>query len=134
EATAVGRIRLREESVKRILKGEIEKGDPLSAARLAVVLAVKQTSMFIPLCHPLPVTAVEVYEEVGKDFVELKVKVKASAKTGVEMEALTGVCSGLLTVWDMTKQYEKDQYGQYPTTRIEGIRVVEKIKETLQNE
>ncbi len=129
EATATGRIFLKVSTVKRIQQGRIEKGDPLAVARIAAVMAAKQTSAVIPLCHPLPITAVEACEEVGEDFVEFQVKVKASARTGVEMEALTGVVGALLTVWDMTKQYEKDEGGQYPTTRIEGVKVVEKVKE-----
>jgi cyclic pyranopterin phosphate synthase len=129
EATATGRILLKKNTIKRIRHGKIEKGDPLATARIAAVLAAKQTSGLIPLCHPLPITAVEVDEEVGEDFVAFQVKVKATARTGVEMEALTAVSLALLTVWDMTKQYEKNEEGQYPTTRIESIQVVEKIKE-----
>ena len=128
EATAIGRILLKKETIKRIRCGGIEKGDPLTTARIAAVLAAKQTSGLIPLCHPLPITSVAVDEEVGEDFVTFKARVKATARTGVEMEALTAVSLALLTVWDMTKQYEKDEEGQYPTTRIESIQVLEKVK------
>jgi cyclic pyranopterin phosphate synthase len=129
EAAATGQIILRRETVQKILKQEIEKGDPLATARVAAVLAAKATSSIIPLCHPIPITAVEVHEELMEDRVAVTVKVKATAKTGVEMEALTAVSAALLTIWDMSKQYEKDERGQYPVTRIEGINVLRKIKE-----
>jgi len=128
EATAIGRIHLKKNTVERIRQGRIEKGDPLATSRIAAVLAAKKTSELIPLCHPLPITSVEVDEEVGEDFVMFKARVKATSRTGVEMEALTAVSLALLTVWDMTKQYEKDEEGQYPTTRIESIKVLEKVK------
>ncbi len=134
QATATGRILLKEETVKRIRSGEIEKGDPISTARVAAVLAAKATSTIIPLCHPLPITSVQVEEHLGRTDVVVTVTVKATAKTGVEMEALTAASAALLTLWDMTKQYEKDEAGQYPTTRIEGIRVVEKTKEAREVE
>ena len=128
EATAMGRIHLKKDTIKRIRQGKIEKGDPLTTARVAAILAAKKTSGLIPLCHPLPITAVEVEEEVGEDYVTFRARVKATAKTGVEMEALTAVSLALLTVWDMTKQYEKNEEGQYPTTQIESIQVLEKMK------
>jgi len=134
QATATGRILLKEETVERIKSGEVEKGDPLATARVAAVLAAKATSNIVPLCHPLPLTSVQVEEQLGKTDVTVTVTVKAVAKTGVEMEALTAVSAALLTVWDMTKQYEKDEAGQYPTTRIKGIRVVEKTKEDVEVE
>jgi len=134
QATATGRILLKEETIERIKSGEVEKGDPVSTARVAAVLAAKATSNIIPLCHPLPLTSVQVEEQLGKTDVTVTVTVKATAKTGVEMEALTAVSTALLTIWDMTKQYEKDEAGQYPTTRIDGIRVVEKTKEDVEVE
>jgi len=129
EATATGRILLKKDTIKRIQQGRIEKGDPLATARIAAILAAKGTSGLIPLCHPIPITAVEVGEEVGEGSIEFRVKVKATSRTGVEMEALTGISLALLTVWDMTKQYEKNEEGQYPTTRIENIQVLQKVKE-----
>jgi len=134
QATATGRILLKEETVKRIRSDEIEKGDPISTAKIAAVLAAKATSNIIPLCHHLPLTSVQVEERLGRKDVTVTVTVKATAKTGVEMEALTAVSTALLTIWDMAKQYEKDEAGQYPTTRIEGIRVVEKTKEDVEVE
>jgi len=134
QATATGRILLKEETIKLIKRGEVEKGDPIATARVAAILAAKATSNIVPLCHPLPLTNVHMDEELGKTEVIVTVTVKATAKTGVEMEALTAVSAALLTVWDMTKQYEKDEAGQYPTTRIEDVRVVEKTKESIEVE
>jgi cyclic pyranopterin phosphate synthase len=130
EATAKGTIKLKLETVKLIKEGKIAKGDPLYTAKIAGVLAAKKTSILIPLCHPLPLTNVEVEAKVlDKTTVEVSATVKAQAKTGVEMEALAAVSVALLTVWDMTKQYEKDANGQYPSTAIENIHVVKKFKQ-----
>ena len=130
EATAKGTIKLKPETIKLIQEGKIAKGDPLYTAKIAGVLAAKKTSALVPLCHPLPLTSVEVEAKVlDKATVEVSATVKAQAKTGVEMEALVAVSVGLLTVWDMTKQYEKDANGQYPSTAIENIHVVKKFKQ-----
>lgn len=129
EATAKGTIRLKPETVKLIREGKIAKGDPLYTAKIAGILAAKKTSSLIPLCHPLPLASVKVEATVlGESTVEVSATVKTKAQTGVEMEALAAVSVGLLTVWDMTKQYEKDAAGQYPSTAIEGIHVVRKLK------
>ena len=128
EAEACGKIVLKRETIETIRKGLIEKGDPLEVARVAATLAVKNTPQIIPYCHPIPIESVKVLFDVKDNFVNVCVKVKTSAKTGVEMEALTGVAVALLTIWDMVKYLEKDERGQYPTTRIETIRVTEKIK------
>lgn len=130
EATATGTIRLKPETVNLIREGKIAKGDPLYTAKIAGVLAAKKTSALIPLCHPLPLTSVKVEAEiVEKTAVEVTATVKTKAQTGVEMEALVAASLGLLTIWDMTKQYEKDAAGQYPTTAIENIHVVRKLKQ-----
>lgn len=130
EATAKGQIRLKPETVNLIQEGKIAKGNPLYTAKIAGVLAAKKTSELVPLCHPLPLTNVDVDAIIlDKICVEVSATVKAKAKTGVEMEALTAVSMGLLTVWDMVKQYEKDAAGQYPTTAIENIHVVRKLKQ-----
>ena len=130
EATAKGQIRLKPETVNLIREGKVAKGDPLYTAKIAGVLAAKKTSELVPLCHPLPLTNVEVEAKISdKTCVEVSATVKAKAKTGVEMEALTAVSVGLLTVWDMVKQYEKDAAGQYPTTAIENVHVVRKLKQ-----
>jgi len=130
EATAAGTIRLKPETVNLICEGKIAKGDPLGTAKIAGILAAKKTSELVPLCHPLPLTSVEVEARIaGKSTVEIVATVKAKAQTGVEMEALAAVSAALLTVWDMVKQYEKDAGGQYPTTTIENIHVVKKVKQ-----
>ncbi len=129
EATATGTIRLKTETVKLIKEGKIAKGDPIHTAKIAGILAAKRTSTIIPLCHPLPLTNVEVdvtFED--NKTLRVTVKVKTKASTGVEMEALTAASTSLLTIWDMTKQYEKDAEGQYPATVIDNVRVVKKIK------
>lgn len=130
EAAAKGQIRLKLETVNLIREGKVAKGDPLYTAKIAGVLAAKKTSELVPLCHPLPLTNVEVEAKIlDTTIVEVSATVKAKAKTGVEMEALTAVSVGLLTVWDMVKQYEKDAAGQYPTTAIENVHVVRKLKQ-----
>ena len=130
EATAKGQIRLKPETINLIQEGKVAKGNPLYTAKIAGVLAAKKTSELVPLCHPLPLTNVEVEAKISdKTCVEVSATVKAKAKTGVEMEALTAVSVGLLTVWDMVKQYEKDAAGQYPTTAIENLHVVRKLKQ-----
>jgi len=129
EATATGKIRLKPETVNLIKEEKIAKGNPLYTAKIAGVLAAKKTSELIPLCHPLPLTSVKVEAEiVEKTAVEVTATVKTKAQTGVEMEALAAASAGLLTVWDMVKQYEKDASGQYPNTAIENIHVVKKMK------
>lgn len=130
EATAAGKIKLKPETVALIEAGKIAKGDPLYTAKVAGILAAKKCSELVPLCHPLPLTKVEVEAKVvDKQTVEVTAFVKTKAQTGVEMEALTAVSVALLTVWDMTKQYEKDSAGQYPSTTIENIYVVKKFKQ-----
>ncbi len=80
------------------------------------------------MCHSIPISAIEVDFKEGDGFIETTVRVKSTGKTGVEMEALVGVSLALLTIWDMVKSAEKDTAGQYPVTRIEHIRVIEKRK------
>jgi cyclic pyranopterin phosphate synthase len=131
EAAAAGIIRLKPETVRLMKKGLIMKGDPLYTSKIAAILAAKKTSSLIPFCHPLPITKVEVEAEViGESNVQVTSTVRTKAQTGVEMEALTATAIGLLTIWDMVKQYEKDAEGQYPATAIENIHVVKKVKES----
>ena len=130
EAKAKGIIKLKTETIQRIREGKIEKGDPFEVAKVAGILAAKNTSSSIPLCHPLPLTSVEVQLRIIDDTkVEAEITVKTRAQTGVEMEALAATATSLLTIWDITKQYEKDLNGQYPSTAIQNIHVVNKIKE-----
>lgn len=135
EAKAIGTIRLRDETIRLIKDGKIAKGDPFYTAKIAGILAAKKTSALIPLCHPLPLTSVEVDVEIlDESRVQVTSTVKTKAQTGVEMEALVAAATGLLTIWDMVKQYEKDAEGQYPATAIENIRVVKKVKEGAEGE
>ena len=127
-AIVKGRIRLRRETIEKIRRGEIEKGDVITVAKIAGILAAKKTPEIIPLCHPIPLTNIRIDIDLLDDCAEVTVAVKTVAKTGVEMEALTAATISLLTIWDMVKKYEKDEKGQYPYTRIEYIRVVEKVK------
>ena len=128
EAVAAGKIYLRPETLAAIREGKVVKGNVLSTARVAAMMAVKNTSNLIPMCHPLPISSITVDFSEGDGFIESTVVVKMTGKTGVEMEALTGVSVALLTVWDMVKSAEKDADGQYPVTSITDIRVVEKKK------
>jgi len=128
-AVAEGKIALRPETLRRVREGRVKKGDPLLIAQLAGILAAKKTPELVPLCHPIPITKVDVELQVQEDGILARARVEAVAKTGVEMEALTAVSAALLAVWDVVKQYEKDEAGQYPHTRITDIRVVSKLKE-----
>jgi cyclic pyranopterin phosphate synthase len=128
EAIAAGKIYLRPETLTAIREGTVVKGNVLATARVAATMAVKNTSNLIPMCHPIPISSVSVDFAEGDGFIESTVVVKMTGKTGVEMEALTGVSIALLTVWDMVKSAEKDADGQYPVTRITDVRVVEKKK------
>jgi cyclic pyranopterin phosphate synthase len=131
EASAKGIIKLKSNTIKLVEEGKIEKGNPFDVAKIAGILAAKKTSSLIPLCHPLPLTNIDVNIGIVDDStVEANATVKTRAQTGVEMEALVAVSAALLTIWDMTKQYEKDKAGQYPSTAIQSIRVVRKIKQS----
>ena len=129
-AVAEGKIKLRKDTVERIRCGEVRKGDVFTVSKIAAIQACKRTPEILPLCHPLPLTHVDIAFELEEDGVRVRVAVKAYAKTGVEMEALTAVSVALLCIWDMVKEYEKDVKGQYPTTVIESIKVIKKIKLT----
>ncbi|UCE97061.1 MAG: cyclic pyranopterin monophosphate synthase MoaC [Candidatus Bathyarchaeota archaeon] len=129
EAKAKGTIKLKVETINKVKDGKIEKGDVFSLAKVAGILAAKKTSELVPLCHPLPLSTVDVkVRVVDESHLAVEATVKAIAKTGVEMEALVAVSAALLTVWDMTKQYEKDEKGQYPATTIGDIQILRKVK------
>ena len=130
-AVARGEIRLRESTVAAVRDDEIGKGDVLATARVGAVQAVKHTWETIPMCHQIPITNVDTEFDVGDDRVTLTVAVETTGKTGCEMEALEGVTTGLNVVWDMVKAAEKDEDGEYPGTRIEGVEVVSKEKRPL---
>jgi cyclic pyranopterin monophosphate synthase len=127
-ARAAGDIILSEETVEKIRTGNVEKGNVFATARVAAILAIKKTPEIIPMCHQIPITAIDVDFEIGKGMISVEVKVRTVGKTGLEMEALTGVSAALLTIWDMVKSAEKDESGNYPNTSIQNIRVLEKIK------
>lgn len=129
ETEAEGRIYLKKDTIKAIKEGRVKKGDPLAAAEISCILAVKKTPELIPLCHPIPLTSIDVNFDLEESSLRVWCRVTADYKTGVEMEALTGVTVGLLTVWDMVKYLEKDERGQYPSTSISEVRVIEKRKE-----
>lgn len=120
-AVARGEVRMRPETLALLRRGALPKGDVLAAAQLAGIMAAKRTSELIPLCHPLPLTQVDVQLalEDTPPHVEITARVQATAQTGVEMEALTAVCVAALTVYDMTKSAE-------PTMQIANVRLVEK--------
>ena len=126
-AIASGIIKLKAETIERIRRNDVEKGDLLTIARVAAINGVKKVPELIPFCHPIPINNVELEFEFGTEILKLSCIVKSIAKTGVEMEALTGVCTALLNVWDVVKKYEKDDFGQYPSTQIMDIKVEQKI-------
>lgn len=128
KAKAKGIVHLKESTIQKIDNKEIKKGDPIQVAEISAIQAVKKTPENIPHCHPIPIEGVDVNFDVEDDDIFVSCEVKAIYKTGVEMEALSGVNAALLTIWDMVKYLEKDKDGQYPRTKISDIRVVEKIK------
>jgi len=133
-AEAEGRIWLQPKTIEKIRRGSIEKGDVFSAANIAGILAAKKTPELIPLCHLIPLSKVDISFDVDEKYVTAKCTVIGECKTGVEMEALVGVSTALLTIWDMVKSLEKDEKGQYPHTKISEIRVLKKVKEKLLDE
>ncbi len=121
-AVAAGRIDLAPDTVARIRANEMKKGDVLTVAQIAGIQAAKRCVDLIPLCHPLPLTSVDVYLELDERGVAVSGTAACSGRTGVEMEALTGVSVALLTVYDMCKAVDKGMV-------IRDIRLVEKTKE-----
>jgi len=106
-AVASARVLMSAETVQAIRENQTPKGDPLETARLAGVMAAKRTAELIPLCHPLPLTHVDVRAELQETGVYLEAEVSTNAQTGVEMEALTAVSLAALTVYDMCKALDK---------------------------
>jgi cyclic pyranopterin phosphate synthase len=103
EAIARGSIRMSAEARRQIRRGAVKKGDPLQTARLAGILAAKQTSSLIPLCHPLPLSSVGVELVPTARGYDIEARVRTTAQTGAEMEALTAVALAALTIYDMVK-------------------------------
>jgi cyclic pyranopterin monophosphate synthase len=120
-ATAEGRVVMRKSTLDLVLKGDAKKGDVMGAARIAGIMAAKRTHELIPLCHPLPLSRVEVDIVPDEALPGLVVRATAgvTGNTGVEMEALTAVSVACLTVYDMAKAIERGM-------RIEGVRLLEK--------
>jgi cyclic pyranopterin phosphate synthase len=119
EAVARGTITMSREALRQIRRGAVKKGDPLQTARLAGILAAKQTSSLIPLCHPLPISSVDVELTPKARGYEIEARVRTTGQTGVEMEALTAVAVAALTIYDMVKAVDK-------TMVIGAIRVMSK--------
>ena len=119
EAVARGSITVAADALLLIREGRIAKGDPLQAARLAGIMAAKRTADLIPLCHPLPLSHVEVDLRERPDGYDIEAVARTTARTGVEMEALTAVAAAALTVYDMVKAVDK-------TMVIGEIRLVRK--------
>jgi cyclic pyranopterin phosphate synthase len=120
-AVAEGKVVMRPETLDLVLSGDAKKGDVLGTARIAGIQAAKKTHELIPLCHPLPITKVEIAIESDKNLPGLVVRaiVKVTGQTGVEMEALTAVSVACLTIYDMVKAAERGM-------RIENVRLLEK--------
>jgi cyclic pyranopterin monophosphate synthase len=119
EAVARGRITMSRAALRQIRAGAIKKGDPLQTARLAGIMAAKQTSALIPLCHPLDLSYIDVTLTPVRDGYAIEARVRTSGRTGVEMEALTAVAVAALTIYDMVKAVDKAMV-------IGDIRLVEK--------
>jgi len=127
-AIATGKIKLQKKTIAMIQNEKIKKGNVLTTAQIAAIQSIKNTASIIPLCHPLNLTGIEVDFEVKSTEIICIVSVNSFGQTGVEMEAITGVSIGLLTIWDMVKAVEKDSNGQYPDTTITDICVIKKEK------
>jgi cyclic pyranopterin monophosphate synthase len=119
-AVASASVRMAPETVSRLR--ELPKGDALVTAQLAGVMAAKRTAELIPLCHPLPLSNIDLAVDVREESVEIQATVETTAQTGVEMEALVAVSVAALTVYDMAKAIDKEMV-------IEGVRLLEKTKE-----
>jgi cyclic pyranopterin phosphate synthase len=120
-AVAAGSIRMQPATLKLVLSGTAKKGDVLGVARIAAIMAAKKTAELIPLCHPVPLTsvAVEFTPDENASRIECRARVECTARTGVEMEALTAVQVGLLTIYDMCKAADRGMV-------MENVRVLEK--------
>jgi cyclic pyranopterin phosphate synthase len=122
KAVAEGAVRMTPATADRLRAGDMKKGDALAAAKIAGIMAAKRTGGLIPLCHPLPIDEVAVDLEIAEGTVSIRASVTCTARTGVEMEALTAVSVAALTLYDMCKAVDKAMV-------IEGIRLVSKKRE-----
>lgn len=132
ESIAEGYIRLKKSTIDLMKSGNIAKGDPIVIAKVGGILGAKSVPVLLPLCHQLLLDHVGIDVEIDENNSSIKVtsRVVSRGRTGVEMEALMAVVNSLLSIWDMVKQYEKDEKGEYPIMEIYGVRVVKKTKET----
>ena len=130
-AVVEGALALSPRSREAIRAGRVEKGDPLIAAEIAGLMAMRRTPDLIPHCHSIPLTGSRVVVDLRRSGVHVEAEAEALWRTGVEMEALVGATIALLTVWDMVKYLEKTRGGSYPETRLGPIRVVAKEKRTI---
>lgn len=128
KAMATGLLHLQRETKQAIVDKNVRKGDVLEASTIAAIQAVKETPRIIPHCHPIPLEGCKVDWVWEGTSLRCTVHVSAHYKTGIEMEALTGVSAGLLCVLDMVKSYEKDEHGQYPDATITDLKILEKRK------
>ncbi len=120
-ATATGRVLMQPETLRRVVEGTASKGDVLGVARIAAIQGAKRTAELIPLCHPLPLprVSVDITIDEARCAVDCTATAETLGRTGVEMEALTAVSVGLLTIYDMCKAVDRGM-------RFEGIRLLEK--------
>jgi cyclic pyranopterin phosphate synthase len=128
KATATGLLHLQEATKQAIVDKAVKKGDVLEASTIAAIQAVKETPRIIPHCHPIPLEGCKVDWGWEGNSLRCTVHVSAHYKTGIEMEAITGVTAGLLCVLDMIKSFEKDTDGQYPSAKITDLMITEKRK------
>lgn len=108
QAIATGKIYMKKETIKRIRDGGMKKGDVLAVAQVAAIMGAKDTSRVIPMCHALNLTGVDVSFSIEEDHIQVTATVRTTGQTGVEMEALTAVSIGALTIYDMAKAIDKD--------------------------
>ena len=128
KATATGLLHLQEATKQAIVDKAVKKGDVLEASTIAAIQAVKETPRIIPHYHPIPLEGCKVDWAWEGNSLRCTVHVSAHYKTGIEMEAITGVTAGLLCVLDMIKSFEKDTDGQYPSAKITDLMITEKRK------
>jgi cyclic pyranopterin monophosphate synthase len=121
EAVARGEVRMQPATLALIMKGRVKKGDVLGVARIAGIMGAKKTPELIPLTHPLPLNSVKIefYPDMDRSVIEIEARVKVSARTGVEMEALTAVAAAGLTIYDMCKAVDRSM-------TLSEIRLMEK--------
>ena len=118
-ARAAGRVWMNPETLEKVRAGQMAKGDVLAVAQVAGIMAAKRTWELIPMCHPLPLTSIDISFAFQDDALDIQAQVKCSGETGVEMEALTAVSAAALTVYDMCKAVQRDMV-------IDQIRLLEK--------